>query len=143
MTDREWMYSGHPSQKDMTDEWLSKTYEFLQTAFSKGQPKTWCPCTKCKNYSRQTKDVMGKHLQMRGFTPGYTCGHFMVSRPNVTETRCCVGAPTIMVQGLKTWSMILMMLGTRTKRWRNPQRPSMPCWSLQNVLFTSTLRFLS
>ena len=76
MTDREWMYTGHHSQRDMTDEWLSKTYEFVDTAFSKGQPKTWCPCTKCKNYSRQTKDVMGKHLQMRGFTPGYTLWTF-------------------------------------------------------------------
>ena len=76
MTDREWMYTGHHSQRDMTDEWLSKTYEFVETAFSKGQPKTWCPCTKCKNYSRQTKDVMGKHLQMRGFTPGYTLWTF-------------------------------------------------------------------
>jgi len=43
MTDREWMYSGHPSQKDMTDEWLSKTYEFLQMAFSKGQQKHGTP----------------------------------------------------------------------------------------------------
>ena len=60
MTDREWMYTGHRSQREMTDDWLSKTYEFLQTAFSKGQPRTWCPCTKCKNYSQQTKDVMGR-----------------------------------------------------------------------------------
>ena len=31
------------------------------------------------------------------------------------------------------------MLGIRTMRWRNLQRPSMKCWSLQNVLSTSTL----
>ena len=76
MNDRAWMCTGHPSQKDMTEEWLTKTEDFLEVAFSAGQPKTWCPCTRCKNYSWQTKDVMGKHLQMRGFMPDYTLWSF-------------------------------------------------------------------
>src|SRR3954469_23735107 len=76
MNDRAWMYTGHPSQKDMTEEWLTKTEEFLEVAFSAGQPRTWCPYTRCKNYSQQTKYVMGKHLQMCGFMPDYTLWSF-------------------------------------------------------------------
>ena len=76
MNDRAWMYTGHPNQKNMTEEWLTKTEQFLEVAFSAGQPRTWCPCTRCKNYSQQTKDVMGKHLQMRGFMPDYTLWSF-------------------------------------------------------------------
>ena len=36
----------------------------------------------------------------------------------------------------------MMMLGIQTRRWRNLQRPSMKCWSLQNVRSTSTLSFV-
>ena len=76
MSDRLWMYTGHPSQREMTTEWLNKTVEFLETTFSKGHPQTWCPCTKCKNYTRQTQDEMVKHLQIQGFMPGYTLRTF-------------------------------------------------------------------
>ena len=66
----------------------------------------------------------------------------MASLPNMPELRSFVVAPTSMVPGWKTWCKILMMLKTRTIRWRNLQRPSMKCWSLQNVLSTSTLSFV-
>ena len=75
--------------------------------------------------------------------PIIRCGHFMVSLPNVTELRWIVVAPTSMVPGWKTWCKTMMMLGIRTRRWRNLQRPSMKCWSLQHVRSMSTLSFVS
>ncbi len=71
MSDRAWMYTGHPSQKDMTHEWLTKTRGFVRAAFANGQQKTWCPCPNCDNWKKQTKFEMGKHLQKWGFTPNY------------------------------------------------------------------------
>ena len=76
MSDRAWMYTGHPSQKDMTHEWLTKTRGFVRAAFANGQQKTWCPCPNCDNWKKQTEFEMGKHLQKWGFTPNYTVWTF-------------------------------------------------------------------
>ena len=76
MSDRLWMYDGHPSQREMTTEWLNKMAEFLETTSSEGHLQTWCPYTKCKNYTQQPQDEMGKHLQTRGFMPGCTMWTF-------------------------------------------------------------------
>ena len=70
-------------------------------------------------------------------------GDFMVSLPNVPEPRWFVVAPTSKVPGWKTWCKTLTMFGTRTRRWRNLQRPSLKCWRPENVLSTSTLSFVS
>ena len=61
MEDREWMYSGRPSASQISEEWITKTLEFLEIAFDKnhGVAGTWCPCSKCKNQRNQTKDDMG------------------------------------------------------------------------------------
>ena len=76
MSDHAWMYTGHTSQKDMTNEWLTKTKGFVRAAFANGQRKTWCPCVRCDNWHKRTEDEMGKHLQKSGFTPGYTIWTF-------------------------------------------------------------------
>jgi hypothetical protein len=70
------MYTGHTSQKDMTDEWLTKTKGFVRAAFANGQRKTWCPCVRCDNYHKRTELEMSKHLQKWGFTPAYTVWTF-------------------------------------------------------------------
>ena len=70
--DRAWMYTGHPNQKEMTDEWFIKTKGFVREAFANGQRKTWCPCVRCGDYAQKTEVEMGKHLQKWGFTPDYT-----------------------------------------------------------------------
>jgi hypothetical protein len=33
MDDREWMYMGHSSQGELSDEWIEKTDAFLELAF--------------------------------------------------------------------------------------------------------------
>ena len=75
MSDRAWMYTGHPSQKEMTKEWFLKTKEFVKAAFANGQERNYCPCPGCDNYKKTTEAVMIKHLQ-RGFKPNYTVWTF-------------------------------------------------------------------
>ena len=75
MEDREWTYTGHASQGQVTNEWIEKTDAFLEWAFgvaAKGASKICCPCSKCANRKRQTKKVMGEHLWKNGFTADYT-----------------------------------------------------------------------
>ena len=76
MSDRAWMYTGHPRQKDMTPEWMTKTKGFIRATFANGQETTWCPCVECDNYRKMSKFEMIKHLQKSGFTPGYTMWTF-------------------------------------------------------------------
>jgi len=73
MDDREWMYTGHSGYGEWTEEWISKTNGFLETAFGRtgGRDKVWCPCNNCENKMEQTKMQMGKHLGRFGFMPGY------------------------------------------------------------------------
>ena len=74
MDDRHWMYTGRPSQATMTDEWIRKTNNFLEAAWSQAEGSSflWCPCNRCGNKKRKTKKVMGQHLCKYGFTPDYT-----------------------------------------------------------------------
>ena len=102
MDDREWMYTGHPSQAGMTVEWVDKTNEFVEATFASGKRKTWCPCLKCNNYLEQSKKTMCLYLQKHGFKPSLPGGPFM-ARLNVAERRWCVGTSTTMVPGPMTW----------------------------------------
>ena len=74
MDDRQWMYTGRPTQATMTDEWIRKTNDFLERAWgqAEGSSILWCPCKNCGNKKRKTKKVMGQHLCKYGFTPDYT-----------------------------------------------------------------------
>jgi hypothetical protein len=74
MDNREWMYTGRPSQGALTAEWIEKTEEFIERAIAlvSGAIATWCPCSRCANRRRQPKDVIATHLSKNGFTADYT-----------------------------------------------------------------------
>jgi hypothetical protein len=75
MEDREWMHAGWLGRGQVTDEWIDKTDDFLETVFgqfAKGADRMFCPCSKCENRKRQTKVVMGEHLWKNGFTTDYS-----------------------------------------------------------------------
>jgi hypothetical protein len=74
MDDREWMYSGRRSSREITREWVDKTEAFIKQAFDRasGARAIFCPCTNCKNRKRQTKEVMTSHLARNGSTKNYT-----------------------------------------------------------------------
>jgi len=59
---------------ELTLEWIKKTETFLDRAFAKvkGGSCTWCPCTKCGNTRRQTREDMTQHICNYGFTRYYT-----------------------------------------------------------------------
>ena len=42
------MYSGRPSVKDMTMDWVTKTNQFLEVAFARVDDLSdvWCPCSR-------------------------------------------------------------------------------------------------
>jgi hypothetical protein len=74
MDDRAWMYTGWNRGGDVTADWIEKTEAFLNRAFSKlkGGKSTWCPCSRCGNMCRQTREEMTRHLFNHGFTRDYT-----------------------------------------------------------------------
>jgi hypothetical protein len=46
--DRSWMYTGHRSRDDISDEWKQKTAEFVDQAFRTiNQDRVLCPCNYC------------------------------------------------------------------------------------------------
>ena len=71
MSDREWMYTGRPTERLMTEEWMTKMCEFLDHAFARGVRRTWCPCSVCRNQKERRQEEMGKHLVRNGFVAGY------------------------------------------------------------------------
>lgn len=73
MENRDWMYDGRISQGQITDEWMEKTEQFVNKAFDHpSRPKTiQCPCKKCGNRKRQSKEDVSMHLLRNGFTPSY------------------------------------------------------------------------
>ena len=86
---------------------------------------------------------MGKHLQKSGFTPDYTV--WIYHGESAQRDRAEVDRHRTDEHGTGMENMVqdYMMLGIRTRRWRNLQRPSMKCWSLENVRSMSTLSFVS
>ena len=74
MDDRAWMYTGWNRGGDMTVDWIEKTEAFLNRAFSKlkGGKSAWCPCSRCGNTRRQTREEITHHLFNHGFTRDYT-----------------------------------------------------------------------
>jgi hypothetical protein len=68
------MYTDWRSKRDFDDEWMVKTNDFLEFSWanSGGHLLVWCPCTKCDNKRRVSKDDMGRHLLYNGFTKDYT-----------------------------------------------------------------------
>jgi hypothetical protein len=73
MEDHQWMYTGRKSKRDFDGEWKDKTNDFLELAWanSHGYVLVWCPCTKCDNKRRVSKEDMGRHPLYNGFTKDY------------------------------------------------------------------------
>ena len=72
MDDRTWMYTGWKRGGNFTMHWIKNTEAFMNQAFAKGVKTTWCPCSKCVNTRRQTRQDMTEHLCRYGFTTDYT-----------------------------------------------------------------------
>jgi hypothetical protein len=67
-----WMYGGWKKNGAHTTEWMNKTQEFIDHAFSGSLDEgVKCPCSRCKNALRQDKMTLTLHLCMFGFKLGY------------------------------------------------------------------------
>jgi hypothetical protein len=67
-----WMYGGWKKSGAHTAEWLNKTQEFIDCAFSRAPDEgVKCPCSRCRNTLRQDKRTLTLHLFKFGFMPGY------------------------------------------------------------------------
>jgi hypothetical protein len=71
------MYKGWAPNGRVTQEWIDNAQDFMDEAFRKVKgPKDsktiWCPCRKCGNSSKRTKEVMAPHLHNFGFTRDYS-----------------------------------------------------------------------
>lgn len=75
MADRAWMYSGWQYGQIPSNLWLEQTNRFLDHAFScpgvAEGGKIKCPCAKCRNYFKLSRDEVEKHLYKRGFRENY------------------------------------------------------------------------
>jgi hypothetical protein len=73
MENRQWMYDGRTSQFNFTDEWEENTRQFVEKAFDiPTKPKSiFCPCNKCGNNRRLSREEVSLHLLKNGFTPFY------------------------------------------------------------------------
>lgn len=72
--DRSWMYNGRRKRNQVSADWILKTTDFLDRAFSRDTSGdgVMCPCNYCNNTRPQTRDTMRKHLFKHGFRPEYT-----------------------------------------------------------------------
>jgi hypothetical protein len=63
MEDHEWMYMGRRGRNDVTPEWIRKTDDFVEWAYgeaAKGASLVPCPCNKCANRKKKTKEDHGR-----------------------------------------------------------------------------------
>jgi hypothetical protein len=70
--DHGWMYGGWKKGRGHMKEWMNKTKEFIDHAFSlanNGDVK--CPCNRCTNSVCEDKRMLSLHLCMVSFMPGY------------------------------------------------------------------------
>jgi hypothetical protein len=70
--DRGWMYCGWKKGGAHTMEWMNKTQEFNDRAFSlSNNHGVKCPCSRCRNIICEDKRALTLHLCNIGFMPGY------------------------------------------------------------------------
>jgi hypothetical protein len=69
---RGWMYNGWKKSGAHTREWMNKTQEFIDHAFS-GPPDqvVKCPCRRCGNALCEDKRMLTLHLCKFGFMTDY------------------------------------------------------------------------
>ena len=86
---------------------------------------------------------MGKHLQKSGFTPDYMVWTF--HGESTQRDRAEVDHRHTDEHGTGMENMVQDYDDARDsdEEMEESQRPSMKCWSLQNILSTSTLSFVS
>jgi hypothetical protein len=69
---RGWMYGGYKKSGAHTREWMNKTQEFIDRAFSiPANQGVKCPCNRCRNALCEDKRVLTMHLFKFGFMQGY------------------------------------------------------------------------
>lgn len=69
--DRWWMYDGWNRNQAHSDEWIAKSNDFINRAFSLSTiDKIRCPC-KCQNAKLFDKFTVSKQLCRNGFVPDY------------------------------------------------------------------------
>jgi hypothetical protein len=69
---RGWMYGGWKKSGAHTREWMNKTQEFIDRAFSVSTNRgVKCPCSRCRNALSEDKRMLTMHICMFGFMPGY------------------------------------------------------------------------
>jgi hypothetical protein len=70
--DRGWMHGGWKKSGAHTREWMNKTREFIDHAFSLPTNRgVKCPCSRCRNALCQDKRTLTLHLCKFGFMLGY------------------------------------------------------------------------
>jgi hypothetical protein len=70
--DRGWMHGGWKKSGAHTREWMNKTQEFIDHAFSLPTNRgVKCPCSRCRNALCQDKRTLTLHLCKFGFMLGY------------------------------------------------------------------------
>jgi hypothetical protein len=87
--DRAWMYNGWSRNERYSDEWVNKTKDFVNHAFSLSLTGTVrCPCRRYKNNIFLNKQRVSLDLYQFGFMPGYEVWEHhgeVVPNPNVEE----------------------------------------------------------
>jgi hypothetical protein len=69
---RGWMYGGWKKSGAHTREWMNKTQEFINHAFSiLANQGVKCPCSRCRNAICEDKRTLIMHLCKFGFMSGY------------------------------------------------------------------------
>jgi hypothetical protein len=69
---RGWMCSGWKKSGAHTTEWMNKTQEFINRAFSRRlDVGVKCQCSRCRNALCEDKRSLTMHLCKFGFIPGY------------------------------------------------------------------------
>jgi hypothetical protein len=67
-----WIYSGWKKSGAHTSEWMNKTREFIDHAFSgRLDESVKCPCSRCRNALCEDKRTLIIHLCKFGFMRGY------------------------------------------------------------------------
>jgi hypothetical protein len=87
--DRVWMYNGWSRNGRHSDEWVAKTKDFVDHAFSLSLTDTVrCPCRRHENNIFLNKERVSLDLCQFGFMPGYEVWEHLgdvVPNPNVEE----------------------------------------------------------
>jgi hypothetical protein len=67
-----WMYGGWKKSGAHTTEWMNKTQDFIDRAFSgRLDEGVKYPCSRCRNALCEDKRTLTMHLCKFGFMPGY------------------------------------------------------------------------